>query len=115
MSRSTTIVFICTVSDRIFFEEDGIVYKKLFGKSTYISYRELAYIERAYYRSYWVRYYYLVLSNRHLTSFELTHINRVTSNPPTIKIQYNKKTMAFLAEVLPPKMGNQVKVLFKDF
>ena len=107
--------FILANSDRIFFEADGIVYKKLFKKDIYVPYRELAYIDRAYYTSYGVRHYYLVLSNRRLTYFELTHINRIASTPHTMKIGYSKKTMAFLIETLPRKMSSQVKALFKDF
>ncbi len=55
---------------------------------------------------------YLVLSRRRLSSFEKTHINRVTSATDVIKIKFNKKRFQALLENMPPKLSREVARTF---
>ena len=91
---------------------EKIELRSCFKKPVTYEYQEFPYIYRASYRhclagapDIGLVIVYLVLSRRRLSSFEKTHINRVTSATDVIKIKFNKKRFQALLEYMPPKLA----------
>ncbi len=96
--------------------------RSCFKKPVTYEYQEFPYIYRASYRhclagapDIGTVIVYLVLSRRRLSSFEKTHINRVTSATDVIKIKFNKKRYQALLEYMPPKLSREVARTFAPY
>ena len=101
---------------------EKIELRSCFKKPVTYEYQEFPYIYRASYRHCLAGapdigpvIAYLVLSRRRLSSFEKTHINRVTSATDVIKIKFNKKRFQALLEYMPPKLGREVARTFAPY
>ena len=101
---------------------EKIELRSCFKKPVTYEYQEFPYIYRASYRhclagapDIGLVIVYLVLSRRRLSSFEKTHINRVTSATDVIKIKFNKKRFQALLEYMPPKLGREVARTFAPY
>ena len=100
---------------------EKIELRSYFKKPVTYEYQEFPYIYRASYRhnlagapDIGTVIVYLVLSRR-LSSFEKTHINRVTSATDVIKIKFNKKRYQALLEYMPPKLSREVARTFAPY
>lgn len=101
---------------------EKIELRSCFKKPVTYEYQEFPYIYRASYRHCLAGapdigpvIVYLVLSRRRLSSFEKTHINRVTSATDVIKIKFNKKRFQALLEYMPPKLSREVARTFAPY
>ena len=101
---------------------EKIELRSCFKKPVTYEYQEFPYIYRASYRhclagapDIGTVIVYLVLSRRRLSSFEKTHINRVTSATDVIKIKFNKKRFQALLEYMPPKLSREVARTFAPY
>ena len=101
---------------------EKIELRSCFKKPVTYEYQEFPYIYRASYRhclagapDIGTVIVYLVLSRRRLSSFEKTHINRVTSSTDVIKIKFNKKRFQALLEYMPPKLSREVARTFAPY
>ena len=101
---------------------EKIELRSCFKKPVTYEYQEFPYIYRASYRHCLAGapdtgtvIVYLVLSRRRLSSFEKTHINRVTSATDVIKIKFNKKRYQALLEYMPPKLSREVARTFAPY
>lgn len=101
---------------------EKIELRSCFKKPVTYEYQEFPYIYRASYRhclagapDIGLVIVYLVLSRRRLSSFEKTHINRVTSATDVIKIKFNKKRFQALLEYMPPKLSREVARTFAPY
>ncbi len=101
---------------------EKIELRSCFKKPVTYEYQEFPYIYRASYRhclagapDIGTVIVYLVLSRRRLSSFEKTHINRVTSATDVIKIKFNKKRYQALLEYMPPKLSREVARTFAPY
>ena len=101
---------------------EKIELRSCFKKPVMYEYQEFPYIYRASYRHCLAGapdvgpvIVYLVLSRRRLSSFEKTHINRVTSATDVIKIKFSKKRYQALLEYMPPKLSREVARTFASY
>ena len=101
---------------------EKIELRSCFKKPITYEYQEFPYIYRASYRHNLAGapdigpvIVYLVLSRRRLSSFEKTHINRVTSATDVIKIKFSKKRYQILLENMPPKLSREVARTFAPY
>ena len=101
---------------------EKIELRSCFKKPVTYEYQEFPYIYRASYRHNLAGapdigpvIVYLVLSRRRLSSFEKTHINRVTSATDVIKIKFSKKRYQALLEYMPPKLSREVARTFAPY
>lgn len=97
--------------------ENGIKYKAAFHKSVVNPYTAYRYVYRGTYRhgslvgiSYNPQY--LVLSQRKMTTEELTQINNVMPSDKVIKIRYSKRIHKKLSRILPTYYQQQMAKLF---
>ena len=96
------------------FTKDGIEFRQMFKKTEFHTYREYAYVEKAFYMYYSMPMYYMVLSNRCLRSGEICQINNVRVSSSLIKIRYNKKNYEALLSILPSRIALSLQAQFKD-
>ncbi len=96
------------------FTEEGIEFRQIFKKTEFHSYREYAYVEKAYYPYYGMPMWYMVLSNRRLRNEERCQINAVSVSPSMIKIRYNKKNYEAVLSIVPSRIALSLKAQFKD-
>lgn len=115
-----TIMLICWLFESkkffatIHITKDGIEFHTAFKKpilKTYKQYRNVVYA------SYWhgspigigsIKWF-IVISERKLSKYELEHINQIPVSSNVLKIEYSKKRREKLMEILPQNMACQLK------
>lgn len=96
------------------FTLDGIEFRQAFRKTEFHSYREYAYVEKAFYMYYGMPMYYMVLGNRRLRNEEVCQINNVRPSSMLIKIRYNKKNYEAVLSIVPSRIALSLQAQFKD-
>lgn len=96
------------------FTKDGIEFRQAFKKTEFHSYREYAYVEKAFYMYYGMPMYYMVLGNRRLRNEEVCQINNVRPSSMLIKIRYNKKNYEAVLSIVPSRIALSLQAQFKD-
>ena len=89
-------------------DKDGIEYKKAFSKKEIIPYKKYRYV---YMGSYFHRGIFpigyqrrfIVLSQVYISPPQLNHVNHIKNSTETIVLEYNKKTVNYLQNMLPYK------------
>lgn len=114
LTLTSNITIICVSPKwRIIIElsDDGISYKPTFKKKIVKKYSDFGYFYCASY-TYYTERKYIVLSQRRLNDYELTHINNVAVSDKLIKIKVRKGLKEELSPFLPPKFLFRIP---KDF
>ena len=95
------------------FSESGIRIGNFFKKYTEKPYKHYPYVQKAWYDYYGMSIYYIVLSNRRLTTAEQMSINNVKNSSDMIKLRYNKRSFETLQKVLPKEMAATLRAEFR--
>lgn len=116
---SSVLLALCAYESKKFFAmihftKDGVEFHTAFQKpilKTYKQYRNVVYA------SYWhgspvgigsIKWF-IVISERKLSKYELEHINQIPVSSNVLKIEYSKKRREKLMEILPQNMACQLK------
>ena len=112
------IVFVCFLASdanaHMVFTKNGIEFRRWFKKPEFHSYKEYAYVEKAFYMYYGMPQYYIVLSNWRLSELHRASINGVAATPNCIKIRYKKKEYEALMSIVPPRIASTIRAKFND-
>lgn len=116
----SAILLLCCILESkkffatIHFTAIGIEFHTIFKKQSLTSYKQYRHIA---YASYWhgtpigvgsIKWF-IVISERKLSKYELEHINQIPISKSVLKIEYSKKRHQKLCEILPENMAQQLK------
>ncbi len=115
-----TIILLCCILESkkyfatIHFTKDGIELHTALKKPTFATYKQYRNVT---YASYWhgspvgigSTKWFIVISERKLSKYELEHINQIPVSSNVLKIEYSKKRREQLMEILPQNMACQLK------
>ena len=82
---------------------NGIEIHPPFRKVKRFDYEKYRYMEYGYYDTY-SREWFFVISNRRMTRYELSNLNKIKKTDDYIKIKYSKRRFYKLREILPEHM-----------
>ncbi|MBQ7874848.1 MAG: hypothetical protein IJ306_06815 [Oscillospiraceae bacterium] len=108
-------VFAPNAYSRIVFSEKKLEIISPFKKKIVKDYEQFKYIYKAYYLSYRVPNYFIVLSEKSLDSHLLSSINKIDTSAEIIKIIYNKGNYDCLINFLPENFVLILKENFEKF
>ena len=101
--------------------DDGIEWHTAFKKSTIVPYNCYHYFYVAYYIHATVSkkigscVYFIVMSQRPLSQWELTHINKIAPSVSVIKMRMNAHTLTSLEKALPKKQRRKLLLAIQKF
>ena len=98
----------------IIFDNEGIQFNEITQKSIKKSYGEFPVIKIAYYTHFFSNRYFLILSSRLLTPFELSHVNQITVSEDCIKIKIGKRRYKKLLRILPVPQIKKLKSIIEE-
>ena len=89
------------------FDKQGITYRCAYKKPLNYDYYQFGYVYKAYYKHFFRKIDYVVLSQIKLDDYQLSHINGISSNNKLLKIRIGKNK-ELLNNILPPKYVAQL-------
>ena len=115
-----SIAVACCISERwclmIVLDADGILYKPLFRRGQRLKYSNYPCVQYAFYMhrnllgAYKVHFF--VMTNKRLSSEELSHINEVTPSIDLLKIRYTRRNYRKLVGALPPSIASEIEGIY---
>ena len=116
---SSVLFVLCIYKSKVFFAtihftKDGIEFHTALKKPVFTTYQQC---QNVAYASYWhgspvgvgALKWFIVISERKLSKYELEHINQIPVSSNVLKIEYSKKRREKLMEILPQNMACQLK------
>lgn len=95
--------------DKFIITEDGITIKCFLKKSRLLNYSDYNRINFGYMLVNGIPEWFIIISNRKMSRFELENLNKIKQTDDFIKIKYSKKRREKLMEILPQNMACQLK------
>lgn len=89
--------------EKLTITENGIEIHPPFKKVKRFNYDSYRYMEYGYYDTY-SREWFFVISNRRMSRYELSNLNKIKKSDDYIKIKYSKRRFYKLRKILPDRM-----------
>lgn len=94
---------------RLYITSDGITVKEIFKKKKYLDYSTHNKVFYGYMEVRGIPEWFIIISNRTFSRYELANLNKIKQTDDYIKIKYSKKRREQLMEILPQNMAVQLK------
>ncbi len=94
---------------RLYISSDGIAVKEIFKKKKYMDYSTHNRVFYGYMVVRGIPEWFIIISNRTFSRYELENLNKIKQTDDYIKIKYSKKRREQLIEILPQNMAVQLK------
>ncbi len=94
---------------RLYITSDGIIVKEIFKKKKYLGYSTHNKVFYGYMEVRGIPEWFIIISNRTFSRYELENLNKIKQTNDYIKIKYSKKRREQLMEILPQNMAVQLK------
>ena len=94
---------------RLYITSDGIIVKEMFMKKKYLDYSLHNKVFYGYMEVRGIPEWFIIISNRTFSRYELENLNKIKQTDDYIKIKYSKKRREQLMEILPQNMAVQLK------
>ena len=94
---------------RLYITSDGIIVKEIFMKKKHLDYSSHNKVFYGYMEVRGIPEWFIIISNRTFSRYELKNLNKIKQTDDYIKIKYSKKRREQLMEILPQNMAVQLK------
>ncbi len=94
---------------RLYIMSDGIIVKEIFMKKKHPDYSSHNKVFYGYMVVRGIPEWFIIISNRTFSRYELENLNKIKQTDDYIKIKYSKKRREQLMEILPQNMAVQLK------
>lgn len=95
--------------ERLHISADGIEIHAPFRKTKKFSYDDYSKIYYGYMTVRGIHEWFIIISSRTLSRFELTNLHKVEKTDVYVTVKYSEKRRKQLQEILPPKLSVQLK------
>lgn len=95
--------------ERLHISADGIEIHAPFRKTKKFSYDDYSKIYYGYMTVRGIQEWFIIISSRTLSRFELTNLHKVEKTDAYVTVKYSEKRRKQLQEILPPKLSVQLK------